>query len=378
MLKKIVIPICIALLSTAVEAANIYSKDGTSLDVFGKISAIGANSHAAKVIDRKSAAGSSNTLLSYVRFGIAGRSPINEQVDAIALTDFEYYAGPEDNEKLTRYAYVGIDAKQYGILTFGRGDSAYYTVAGATDIYNHLDSMANEYYAFGDQTSGQIMYSLSSMGWDLRMSYQTHEFDLNNTFCVDNSYAFAISTRLASDVSISYGYAYYDLSYSNENLRSANPADHKMYTHFKSMLSSMYHTDNNEFLLGKKPGHREDYGIAVAWGTLGKGLYAAIVFNSTRYQHFTRHIYTYEAAINYTFENGLSLTAGYSKQRYGSTALIEDLHLGVAWKVNPSFKLFIESQIDLGATPEKMYGNDWINRYSLGENKYILGAELAF
>lgn len=378
MLKKIVLPLCLALLSMNVDAANVYSKDGSSLDIFGKVSAIGANKHAANVIDSKSAAGNNNTLISHVRFGIAGRSPINDNVDAIALSDFEYFSGNENTDMHTRYSYVGIDAKQYGILTFGRGDSAYYTVAGATDIYHHLDSMANEYYAFGNQNSGQIMYTLSSMGWDLRVSVQTHERGLNDIFCVDNVYAVALSSRLASDVSISYGYAYYDLSYENDNLSSDKTADHKMYSHFKSMLMNMYHTDNNDFLLSKRPGHREDYGIAIAWGTLGKGLYAAVVFNSTRYQHFTRHIYTYEAALNYAFENGISLTAGYAKQRYGSDTLMEDLHLGLTWKVNPSFKLFVESQIDLGAHPEKLYGNDWIKKYSLGENKYILGAEFAF
>ena len=113
-----------------------------------------------------------NSIVATTRFGIAGRTKLTHGLDAIMMGEWDM-PSTTSGRTHNRYLYVGIDAYQYGSLTAGTGDGAFYTVAGATDIYHYLKTRANDYFVMGDQLPGQIMYSLSGLGWDLRISYQT-------------------------------------------------------------------------------------------------------------------------------------------------------------------------------------------------------------
>ncbi len=374
MKKTLLAAAVFALLGTSAQGAAVYEKDGTSLDVFGRIQASFMNHRTAHVKNSEYNSGNDNTIGHSIRFGAAGRSQLTDGIYAIGFYESEVLpkGGSEDSLVNLRYAYAGIDAQQYGTLTAGRGDSAYYTVAGATDIFNEMDSRANEYYAMGDQFSGQIMYSLSAMGWDLRLSGQFAQDNLNDTFNVESGFAFAMATRLAHDVSIAYGFDFYELDY------EASGRDGAMFGHFKTPLAHVYEGADDDFLWSKRPRYRIDKGAAVSWGILGQGLYAALLCQATKYSHFSHHIYTWEFASNYTFDCGIALEAGYAQQRYNGGILVQDLTLGVSYKPVPQFKIFAETQLDLNAHPEKLYDETWIERYAYGQNLYMIGAEYDF
>ncbi|MCR5537456.1 MAG: porin [Succinivibrio sp.] len=354
------------------QAVNIYSKDGVQFDVFGRVQAVGVNSHAARVLNSEQNPSGKGTIQSSARLGIAGRSKLNDTFSAIGVAEFEFRSS-SDQTRL-RYAYAGVDANRFGILTFGRGDSAYYTVAGVTDIYHRLDSRVNDYYLLGEQRSGQIMYSLSAMGWDLRASYNTAVNELDEIFNIKRNYAIAVSTHLANSVSLSYGYAMTYFSYSGDTELNQSAQT----SFFKQTLSRMHHTQDEEFLLNARPGWRRDVGAALSYGIFGEGLYAALVYSASKYDGYSHHVASYEAVADYTMQCGLSFTAGYGQQRFGSRIIMSDLNLGLGYKPVPNFKIFAEAQLDLGASPEKLYGQDYIERYALAENKYVLGAELDF
>ena len=40
--------------------------------------------------------------------------------------------------------------------------------------------------------------------------------------------------------------------------------------------------------------------------------------------------------------------------------------------------IYAEAQLDLSSEPEKFYGDDWIAKYQLGEDKYVLGVQYSF
>lgn len=366
-------------LALPASAATVYDKDGTTLDFFGKVSAMFMNHAATRSGNAHSFYGTSaspdNTMASVVRMGMAGRTKISDQVYAIGM--FEWQTPINSSEESTslngRYAFVGVDAQSYGTLIAGRGDGAYGAVAAATDIYNYLDTKSNDYWIFGDNVSGQVMYSLSAMGWDLRLSMQLAEDNVNNLFNVDSGYAFSVSTRLKNGISVAYGASYTDFSYEGDpGIQNAYFGE--MYKKGYGALSA----DSSAYGLFHHPSYKVNKGIAISYGTLGNGFYAAVLYNVTRYKGLPHHLHDYELALSYAFENGIELSGGYSMQQYQDHSLIEDLNLGVAYRPSPSFKIFAEAQLDMSADPARLYPAFYIREKALGQNRFVIGAEYDF
>jgi len=284
-----------------------------------------------------------------------------DNIYAIGYSEWIMPSGANGTENfITRAQYVGVDAQQYGTLTFGRGDNAFYTVAGVTDIYQELDCRVNDHYAFGDYQSGLIIYSLSAMGWDVRMSYQTAQDDVNDTDVnIHNGAAFAVSTRLANDIGIAYGMSYYYLQ---------PDTDGEMNNYFKTILSNY----------SSRPTYKIDKGVSITYGNFGEGLYAAFNATVTKYNKYTNHLYSYEAVVNYAFENGFSSTLGYGMKRFDGANIISDLTCGLYYSFNPNFKVFAEASFDISSKPDRFYSDTQIRKLALEKNKALIGAEYTF
>ncbi|SFS79802.1 Outer membrane protein (porin) [Succinivibrio dextrinosolvens] len=375
------IPLAAALsviLTSQAQAATVYEKDGTNLDLFGRINAMylsdSASRHVkgSKNINKNS---SDPAIQTTVYFGVAGRSQLSDNVYAIGYTEWLMPTGSNgDNSISARAQYVGIDAQQYGTLTFGRGDNAFYTVAGVTDIYQELDCQVNDHYAFGDYQPGLIMYSLSALGWDFRLSYQTAQDNVNNTnINIHNGASFAVATRLDNGIGIAYGVSYYYLQPDNNQV---------MAKEFSPHIQKMYNLGSSEWDLyaayALRPTYKIDKGVSITYGTFGEGLYAAINGTVTKYNKYTHNLYSYEAVINYSFENGFSTTLGYGMKRFDGANIISDLTLGLYYKFNPNFKVFAEASFDVSSKPDRFYSNAQISRMALDRNKGLIGAEYAF
>lgn len=352
--------------------AQLYSDDEFTFDMYGRAGAL-LLSRSGSQPDRIYANGyGDDSLVSTFRLGLASRSKITDGLDAVMLAEWDMPDGTVQTD--TRYLYAGIDAYQYGTLLFGRGDSAYYAVAGATDIYNYLDSRANGYYIMGDTLPGQIMYRLAALSYDLRLSYQTSSAHINGSpFSIRNAGAISLATQIFENVNIAYGISYSDLTYDSAD-RSQDMQDY-----FKPILAQDYNLSRDEaaaFIQNHKPGHKYDYGFAVSYGYLGAGPYAAFVFTGTDYEYLRHQLYTYETALSYSFNNGITVSGGVELQHYDDFFTAADLKLGLAYSFGPSFKVFAESQMDLGAQPEKFFGESL--PYGYGEDKYVIGAEFTF
>ncbi|MCR5085122.1 MAG: porin, partial [Succinivibrionaceae bacterium] len=68
----------LALSSASATAATVYDHDGTTLDIFGRVQAVGYSRHHGYVEHK-------NTLVSSGRLGISARSKVNDSVSVLAF-----------------------------------------------------------------------------------------------------------------------------------------------------------------------------------------------------------------------------------------------------------------------------------------------------
>ena len=371
-LKKSAILASALISAVSANAATVYEKDGNSLDIFGSVQALFLSKHSANPDRYYQNAAADGSISSATTLGLAMRSNIAHNLDAIALVQWDMPDGELDEHN--NYTYVGFDAYQYGTLIMGKAENAYYAVCGVTDIYNYLESRGNDYYAMGDKSPGMIMYRFSALSWDLRLSYQTAKEEVNGTpFNISHAYAFSVSGMLNDKISLAYGLSYTDFSYAGREQRA------NLQGYFAPIYAKDYKVSDAEgALLAQRQmiEHKYDYGFSIAYGVLGEGLYGALSYTASDYEYLKHTLHSWELASSYTFDNGLELLGGLSYLTYNGINVTLDLNLGLAWNLSPTFKVFCESAIDLGAEPERFYGTgteEW-----MAENKFILGAQFSF
>lgn len=364
-------------LSAAVNAAQLYSKDGSEFAVFGRVQAAFVNDAAYQEMARDTES-SDHTLYASARLGLAARSAITHGLDAIAMAEWET-SGYEEQEHQdgplnhTRYLFTGLDAYQYGTLIVGRGDGAYYTIAGATDIFNVMQGHASDYYLLGDQRPAQIMYSLRALSWDLKLSYMFATNALGNTpLETKRGMGASISTKFGENVTFAYGIDYTDFRY------AANRSQSEEFFAPMLMQDGLSYEEALHKSRAQHIGNKVEYGAALSYGVLGQGLYASLVVSSTDYAYLNHQLYTIDTAAKYSFANGLGLAMGYGFKGYDGHAVISELTLGIDYQFNANFKLFAEAQFDLDSDAYEFYGKTIARELNLGEDKYVLGAEFSF
>ncbi|MGN1280508.1 MAG: hypothetical protein ACI4UM_01195 [Succinivibrio sp.] len=352
------------------QSATVYDKDRTSLDIFGSVKSMLATDKAARTLKSSYKKGNNdNTLLNSANLGIAGRARITDGVSAIAYSEWIMPSGYNGFDKIrTKAQYLGVDASEFGTLCAGRGNNAYYAVAGVTDIFEELDTRVNDHYSLGDELPGLFMYSLSALGWDLKLSYQTAAEDINDPpVDIYNGVAFSMTTRLKSGISIAYGISYYDFAYNNDALMTG---------YFRPIVNRMHYREENDLFAAEvfKPSWKIDKGISVTYGNYGEGLYIAANITQTKYDHFTHHLFSYELASNYTFDSGFYLSAVYGAKRFNNTNIISEVTLGAGYHFAPSFKVFAEGSVDAGSKPLQYYSEQMTKVACLDKNRALLGA----
>ena len=358
--------------SVQASGANIVATDSESLDIFGRVKVIYGNYNALNNIDfTKTNSYGDTALATTARFGLAGRTQIKNGLDAVMMGVFDFTT--QDNKQGAQYLFVGIDAYEYGTLLFGKGDGAFYTIAGAGDIFSHFKTRANDYYLTGDRLPSQIMYSLSALGFDLRLSYNFNDSQVNNT-------PFAIRENVGASVSNEFGAITFAYGLNYTDFKNKHDADfNAMREFFTPILANSYQISADEaFVLYRThgPSRKLDYGFALSYGTFGKGYYGSFIYTASDYQHIDHKLFSYEIVNNYTFDNGLGIIAGYALKTFSGSAVVSDLTTGVYYNVNPAFKIYAEAQIDLGSDPHKFYGAS-AAQY-IAQDKYVAGFEYNF
>ncbi len=196
MIKKSLTMIASGLLiANVASATELYDQNGTTFSVGGYLK-IGYQSTAKDV---KGNLGKVNGKYNNSRINFAGTNEINDNFTAFGKTEWKIdptvQKGDGKNLLTSRLAFVGIEHKLAGKLSFGKQWSSYYNVASFTDLYEITGSDALGIYEDGDagsfhgtgRANSALKYDIKVHGTGISVQYQAQDV---NTDKIERKYAF--------------------------------------------------------------------------------------------------------------------------------------------------------------------------------------------
>ena len=201
-MKKSLLALAVAsvAMSSVASAATVYDKDGTSVEMYGRVQSVLYSTHAA--------ANSYSDISTQTsgRLGFNLRTPLNDSIAAYANAEWDVADNDGtrddngDDSFSARYLFVGADFGKYGALQAGRFEDAIYQgVTAYTDVYEDWGCYGQ--LADGDKRDGMIMYSWSGYGFDFAATYGTAKdaqsvegawYSEEEALDIDNSYSVAV------------------------------------------------------------------------------------------------------------------------------------------------------------------------------------------
>lgn len=361
-MKKSLLALAVAsvAMSSVASAAVVYDKEGTSVEMYGRVQSVLYSTHAA--------ANSYSDISTQTsgRLGFNLRTPLNDSIAAYANAEWDV----ADNDKTAddngddsfsnRRIYVGTDFGNYGKLQAGRfEDAIYWNVTSYSDVYEDWGCYGQ--LGDADKRDGMLMYSWSGYGVNFMATYGTAKdgetvegaWAADETLDIDNSYAFAVGYTTPD---VWFGPISVNLGYGSTNFQS----DAGSNTSFDKY---------------------DNYAASLAWGSIDVGPYIAAVWNMRDFSMIGENDYTVqgvEAVVAYGFENGVSIRTGYqwlnSDEDNGSDVSGQVIPVYVNYNVTPNFNVWAEARFDVGTDSEF----DTITRYDLSEDVYSCGARYTF
>ena len=402
-MKKSLLALAIAAVaaaSTSASAATIYSKDGTSIDAYGRVMAV----YYSQDYCNDNTDSNDGNFNSSSRLGFNFRSEINSLVTAVANVEWEMAA--EEGETKSRYTWVGADLGQYGLLKIGKFEDAVKYVIGPTDVFE--DAGCNGLLNNDDRRSGMFMYSWSYAGFDVNASYGTAKDDqqVDGAFWTNRSYYNEGNGREAADIKSSYafsvGYTTPDVlfgpisikaGFGGAQFQEASDADNFNPTTGDGDYS---HNDYDNY---------EQWAASISWGTLGNGFYTAAAFQTRSFDLFGNgtsvingvgidaneyDVTGAEFVISYGFANGVTLITGYNwmevdydfvaganVNNISSDAKSSVIPVIAQWQIIPSLKVWAEARFDAGTDDEYAAYTNGVYAHN-DENVFALGAKYTF
>lgn len=363
-MKKSLLALSIAavVVSTSASATTIYDKDGSSLDVYGRVQGVVYSTHQAGYNSYDD-----SSLQATGRLGLNMRTNLTSGIDAFANMEWDAADGRDNPSFKARYAYLGVDFGAYGVFKAGRFEDAVKYVLAATDVFD--DYGCNAQFGNDEKRDGIFMYSLSNNGFDLNLSFQTAQDDqitetnyfVDELMQVDHAYAASVGYTsqpvLFGPISIKAGY---------------------------SRLEGQRYDTGKKFTVLD---HVDTWATSLSWGNLSDGLYLGALYNERVNKALTSEEYTstgYEAVIGYAFENGVSIRTGYNYNKYDCASLYsveaKVVPVYLNYQVNPSFNVWTEARFDAGtdSDPEFEFDFDSNANTNYEENVFSVGVRYTF
>ncbi|KGT86653.1 membrane protein [Erwinia typographi] len=145
-------------LSTAVQAAEVYNKDGNKLDLYGKI----------KGLHYFSDSDGSNGDKSYMRMGFKGQTQINDLMTGYGQWEYQFNTNNSESDSnignKTRLGFAGLKFGDYGSIDYGRNYGVLYDVEAWTDMFPEFggDGTARSDNFMTQRTTGVATYRNSN------------------------------------------------------------------------------------------------------------------------------------------------------------------------------------------------------------------------
>ncbi|VEJ56542.1 porin [Pragia fontium] len=319
----------------AVNAAELYNKNGNKLDLSGQIE---GNHY---ISDDKSEDGDN----SFVRFGLMGETQVNDQITGYGFYQAELTASASeddgDNGSKTRYAYAGLKVGDAGSFDYGRNNGILYDVGGWTDV---LPEFGGDSYqqtdVFMTQRAGNLatyrnknFFNLID-GLDFAVQYQGRNDANDRNKSERNGNGWGMSTTYDLGMGLSLGAAYSSSERTNKQKEDGNG------DRANALSTGLKYDENNLYL------------AALYAQTYNMNLYGG----DDRVANKTQNV---ELVAQYQFESGLqpSLAWIYSKgknlghevgsKNYSSEALANYIDVGANYHFNKNITAKVDYKINM-------------------------------
>ncbi|MGK2960140.1 MAG: porin [Candidatus Malihini olakiniferum] len=363
MMKRNILAVVIpALLAAgAVNATEIYNKDGNKLDLYGKVTA----KH--RISDNNS----QDSNKSYARLGFKGETQINSDLVGYGLYEAEFASKQtEGSDVNTRYAFAGLKITDFGYIDYGRNIGIAYDSLAYIDVLPEWggDQSNSGNFLTGHSTSALTYRNkdffglVNGMNFGLQYQGKNSRDTLNkrNVIGTQNGDGWGTSLEYNSPIGVSIVGNYAAINRTKDQ--------------------DIYNATSNVFGHGKK---------AEAWGTGLKydanNIYFAAVYSELRNASYVKGIPNglvqnatltgfadkteiFEAIAQYNFDSGLTPSLGYvqAKARGNDTIrnvstseyMTKYVRLGANYVFNKNFSLYSEYDINLIKSDNALGVND--------------------
>jgi predicted porin len=371
-----------AFVATSVSATPVYNKDGTSLDIGGRIEAMWMSG------GEQAAARDDSTIRNRARLNIAGRTQLTNGIAAYGFAEWQSQnAGDSAGSGFTdRDQYVGVDFGKFGKIQAGRYEDPFQYASDVTDHFEEHGCMA----LVGDErNSGKLSYLWSGFGVDAGATVQFAE----------NKYDSDVIKGLDKDtyVNVNDGFSLF-AGYTTPNVVFGPISIRAAYKYIDGQRDDSNTTGNMTiFKVGELKGtslgsldHEKTWAAGLSWGTFKKGLYLAVDYTYDKVEFFDEDndltTKAFESIISYGFDSGVVLSTGYQwrKQEIDKAAKGEYtdragklVQFTVAYNINPNFRVWAEANIDAGS--DDYYSLTKLKNDSKdAENLFDIGARYTF
>ena len=337
-------------------AAQIYSKDDTTLDVTGLVEAVYFDGNNGMVKD----ADSDSTIGNRARFGLEGRTKIASGIYGFGKFEHQWQNNGDSSgsDESARDQYVGVDFGQGGVIKAGRFLPNEYKVESVTDVFERNGAYGEQY---GSRCSGLINYEISYAGFSAALEYQSAtnnaQFDAGGAD-IDVDHGFSAVLGYTSPA-VLFGPIGVQLSAGYEKFQDDAISDATPFRVAENKKKKDYG------YLDKA----SDFGVSLTWGTYGSGLYLASFYEQRKCEAYDAYnalegdndltVKSSESLVAYSFANGVTLHASYQWKDYSPdddddsvSSIYRKVPLMVSWDINPNFRVWGTDIIDAGSSDD--------------------------
>ena len=329
-MKKSLLALAIMDIVTSATAATVYDKDGTTLEVGGRVQAVGYNGNFDEAGDHDS------NLKNSARLNLAGNTKNTDWVSALAFTEWEMANGHKGEDGIeSREQYVGLDFGDFGQLTAGKQNDSFYDVIAPTDVFEDCGNVGT--FVQDDRRNGVIKYT----------------YDNNHFFgSASGQIAADKTTVFGEQVNVNGGFA--AVVGVNFDVLGAPLAVKTGYSYLQGQNKP---EDRGETTMNKY----KQAGVGISYGSTDAGLYLAAQYNITKRSEFDSNVKKknkgFEFVGGYAFENGISFLTGYlaSNEKSQPNELnhicykVRKVPVFVNYVANENFNVWAEAQFDAGS-----------------------------
>jgi outer membrane pore protein C len=320
-------------------AAEIYNKDGSTLDLYGKVDA-------EHYFSSNTGADGDQT---YLRFGFKGQTQINDQLTGYGQWEYQVAANHSEDQgtegSYTRVGFAGLKFGDAGSLDYGRNYGVLYDVASWTDV---LPEFGGDTYGadnfMSQRANGVATYRNNGFfglvnGLNFAMQYQGKNGSATETNNGRNvldqngdGYGMSMSYDIGWGVSAAAAFSTSDRTQEQNSLAYGHGSKAQAYT------GGLKYDANNVYLAAMytKTDNMTRFGSS-----------------SSDAYGFANQADNFEAVAQYQFDFGLRPSLAFLQSRgkdiegYGTRDIKKYIDVGTYYYFNKNMSTFVDYQINL-------------------------------